>query len=138
MSIEEAFQKINALRIEMDLKTHALQEEQAKISEQISTIIEPYAKEIDYLKNTIQVHVMEDMASAKTAHGVCSYVKGRKGSVKWDDNALMGYAATHEEIIQFRTEGEPGQPSVRWNLPDMDKLRAERELAELRSRGAGV
>ena len=134
MDIEEAFQKINALRIDMDSETKTLQEEQARISEQISAIIEPYATEIDYLKNMIQVHVMENMASAKTAHGVCSYVKGRKGSVKWDDKALMGYAATHDEIMQFRTEGEPGQPSVRWDLPDIDKLRTEKELVELRSK----
>lgn len=30
-----------------------------------------------------------------------------KGRVAWDDAALRGYAATHPELTQFRTVGEP-------------------------------
>lgn len=135
MEIEEAFEQINLRRLAMDRETKDLQEERARIDEQISVLIEPHAKEIEYLKNVIQMHVMEEQASAKTTAGSCSYVKGRKGSVKWDDSALLGYAATHEEIMQFRKEGEPGQPSVRFDLPDIEKLRQEQELEELRRRG---
>lgn len=134
ITIEEAFEQINLHRLAMDRETKALQEERARIDEQISTLIEPHAKEIEYLKNIIQIQVIESQASAKTSSGACIYVNGRKGSVKWDDSALLGYAATHEEILQFRKEGEPGQPSVRWGLPDIEKLRQEHELEELRKR----
>lgn len=134
MEIEEAFKIINDHRLAMDIETKTLQEEKARIDQQISDIIEPHAEQIEYLKNLIQIHVMESQASLKTEHGVCSFVKGRKGSVKWDDSALLGYAATHDEILQFRKEGEPGQPSVRWDLPDMEKLRLEMELTQLREK----
>jgi len=124
--IEDAFYQINALRREMVIASAALTAEREEIEEQmnnvnarISDAIGPYAEEIERLKHDIEKAVMYRQSSEKTDAGKATYYKARKPSIKWDDKALQGYAIDHPEIMKFRTEGKPGKPRVKIDLPEM-------------------
>jgi hypothetical protein len=133
LSIEDAFWEIGRERLIKDRKTRELRAKLEEIQELITDTEEPHDARIAELKEFIAEHVLEGQASEKSDFGSCSFVKGRKGSEKWDGAALTGYAeAGHPELYQFRTEGEPGKPTVRWNLPKIEDLRKDLELEELR------
>lgn len=52
--------------------------------------------------------VKDEVISAKqTVKGSVLMAVLSKGRVSWDDKMLMGYAASHPEILPFREEGSP-------------------------------
>ena len=124
--IKQLFEQINEARIAMLAATEELRQQLeepqlliASIEAEISDVMAPHADIIDALKTDIETAVLINEISVKTDAGTCSYVKGRKPSVKWNDDALMGYAATHDEVLQFRSEGTQGVPTTRFKLIDV-------------------
>ena len=126
LEMEQLFEHINEARIAMLEATEELRQQLeepqlliASIEAEISDVMAPYAEIIDALKLDIETAVLINEASIKTDAGTCTYVKGRKPSVKWNDDALMGYAATHDEVLQFRSEGKQGLPTTRFKFVDV-------------------
>jgi len=60
--------------------------------------------EIDQVKAHLQIAAVAYGRSVKGHGWNVVYSMGR---IKWDDVWLQGYAATHEEILQARIEGQP-------------------------------
>jgi hypothetical protein len=129
--IEQAFEEINAARIAMSEATAELRQELeepqlriASIEAEISDYMAPYAETIDALKLDIEIAVLINEESCKTDVGTCTYVKGRKPAVKWDDPAIQGAIAgangNLDFLYGFRTEGNPGQPSTRFKMIEID------------------
>ena len=117
--LQKIFEQINTERTEISRLSEPLQEQIAALENEISILIAPHAAVIDALKEDITIAVMMDEKSVKTDAGGCSFIRGRKPSIKWDDAALNGYAVDHEDILQFRSEGKPGKPGVRFNLKEI-------------------
>jgi len=120
--IGQLFEQINEHRVSINEKTKNLQEEIVALQNEISILIAPHAEAIDALKLDIETAVLINEVSVKTDAGTCTYVKGRKGAVKWDNAALMGYvsaAPENEAILQFRSEKPDGQPGTRFKFIDL-------------------
>ena len=95
----------------------------ASIEAEISDVMAPYAETIDALKADIETAVLENAQSCKTDAGTCTFVKGRKGAVKWNDESLNGAIAGAngdlDFLLGFRSEKPDGQPSTRLKLIDL-------------------
>lgn len=139
--IEIAFSILDGHRRAIQIESEQLQIQLDKIDEKIDEMIEPLMEErktiaieidaiaqkhnteIELISNEIKNAVLISKKSCSTAFGTCSYVKGRKGAVKWDDAALMGYVSAspnNETILQFRSEKPDGKPSTRFTLVDIE------------------
>ena len=118
--VADAFGQIADERAEIARISVDLLAARDRIDAEISALITPHASTIDELKQFIKHTVLEAGASAKTDNGSCTYVKGRKPHAKWDDAALNGYAVANPDILQFRSEGAEGKPSVRFKLPEVE------------------
>ena len=86
------------------------------ISESLRAALGELAREYDSTTAAINTEITLLTTEVKAAVEVVGHsVKGLKlhavytaGRVSWDDRFLKGYAATHEEILQARKEGQPG------------------------------
>ncbi len=76
----------------------------AAIKARYSARCTPLAAQLDALGSQIRVAVIEHGTTVKTKHYQAIWSKPR---VTWDDAAPQGYAAIHEEILQFRIERLP-------------------------------
>ena len=56
------------------------------------------------LESDIKTAVLAHGASVQSAGIQAVYISGR---VSWNDDALLGYASTHAELMAFRTLGTP-------------------------------
>ena len=104
--IENMFKQINEARIAMSEATAQfrkdLEEPQTLVNEinaKISEAMAPYAEAVDALKADIETAVLENAQSFNTDAGTCTFVKGRKGAVKWNDAALNGAVAGQMETL---------------------------------------
>lgn len=114
ITIPEAFELIENERMEIETSTRDLCAERARIDAAIKELSIEHEYAIDELKAYIHETVINTKTSVKTALGSCTYVRGRKPTIKWNDAALCGYAVEHEGILQFRSEGKEGKPSTRF------------------------
>ena len=130
IEIKHIFEQINENRTAMLKGTgelmKQLEEPQlliASIEAEISDVVAPYAEVIDALKTDIETAVFENAQSCKTDAGTCTFVKGRKGAIKWNDEALNGAIAGAngdlDFMLGFRTEKPDGPPSTRFKLIDL-------------------
>jgi len=111
VDLQSEFEAIIQLKQDLAGETGELEKEIALLRERIDSIAEPYMAAIQAHEETIKKEILECGKSFKCSFGQAVYRKGSR-SVKWNDEALMGYsAAGHPEIEQFRTEME-GKPSV--------------------------
>lgn len=117
--IETLFEQINDGRAEIARIAEPFLEQIAALNNEMNTAIAPHAEIVDALKEDIKTSVMMGEMSVKTTAGTCSYVNGRKPPIKWDDAALNGYAVANPDILQFRSKGMPGKPSVRFNMKEI-------------------
>ena len=62
------------------------------------------ARDIALIETQVKAAVLAHGASVKGERLHAVYVSGK---ASWDDHALLGYAATHQELLQFRTVGKP-------------------------------
>lgn len=120
MDINTAFDYIAAERKAIKELTSSLRAERERIDTEIGSLVAPHEEAMDELKEFIQRIVLGAELSVKTPNGTCTYVKGRKPTVKWDDAALHGYSIDHPKIMQFRDEGKPGDPGVRFGFVDVE------------------
>lgn len=128
--IESMFEQINEARIAMSEATAQFRKDLEapqtivnEINEKISDAMAPYAETVDALKADIETAVLENAQSFNTDAGTCTFVKGRKGAVKWNDEALNGAVAGAngdlDFLIGFREEKPPGKPSTRFKMIDV-------------------
>lgn len=113
--------KIEVIDDDIDTMISDLMEDRARLVKQMSEDTEQTNAAIEILTDEIKKMVLENGKTCSTVFGTCTYVKGRKASIKWDDAALMGYVSAspdHDTLLQFRTEGKEGAPSTRFKLAD--------------------
>ena len=88
-----------------EIMTEEIKERLAKIEKQFESKNSKMADEINTLETDIRGRVK---SIGSTVKGFSLMAVWQKASVKWDTQALEGYAAGgHQEILQFRKEGEP-------------------------------
>lgn len=130
IEIKHIFEQINETRKSMLEATEELRQQLeepqlliASIEAEISDVMAPHAETIDALKTDIETAVLENAQSCKTDAGACTFVKGRKGAIKWNDEALNGAIAGAngdlDFMLGFRTEKPDGQPSTRFKMIDV-------------------
>ena len=98
-------------------------EERKTIAIEIDAIAQKHNTKIELITSEIKNAVLIREKSCSTEFGTCTHVKGRKGAVKWDDAALMGFVSAspdNETILQFRSEKPDGKPSTRFTLVDIE------------------
>ena len=125
--IESMFEQINEARIAMSEATAQFRKDLEapqtivnEINAKISEAMAPYAEIVDTLKADIETAVLENAQSFNTDAGACTFVKGRKGAVKWNDEALNGAVAGAngdlDFLMAFREERPSGKPSTRFKM----------------------
>lgn len=130
LEVKHIFEQINEARVSMLEATKKLRQQLeepqlliASIEAEISDVMAPYAETIDALKTDIETATLENARSFKTDAGSCTFVKGRKGAVKWNDEALNGAVAgangNLDFIMAFREEKSDGQPGTRFKMIDV-------------------
>lgn len=84
--------------------TDEIKQQIKDIEEEFKPDIEQWDNIINELKEKIKADVIAHGETVKGEHMKATFVKGR---VKWDAKALEGYAASHPEILQFRSYNQP-------------------------------
>lgn len=104
------FEAIIQLRQDLTDEVKELDKEIELLQETRNDIAEPYLAAIQEHEENIRKEVLAREKTFQCSFGQAIYRKGAK-SVKWNDDALKGYAVEHPEIEQFRSESE-GEPTV--------------------------
>ena len=82
-----------------------------EIKEKLAEIDAEFAPKIDELNTRNQALIDtikgEVLAAKETLSGKYHQAVYSPGKKSWDDNKLMGYAAAHPEIKEFRSIGKP-------------------------------
>jgi hypothetical protein len=115
--------KIKVIDDNIDEMISELMTDRAHLVKQSSNETEQHVEAIEILTEEIKEMVLENGKTCSTIFGTCTHVKGRKGAVKWDDAALMGFVSAspdNETILQFRSEKPDGKPSTRFTLVDIE------------------
>lgn len=115
--------KIKAIDDEIDEMIKSLMDQRKTLQYAREDYTNEHADAIEILTEEIKEMVLENGKTCSTIFGTCTHVKGRKGAVKWDDAALMGYVSAspeNETILQFRSEKPDGKPSTRFTLVDIE------------------
>ena len=92
------------LHSQLSKKNEAIAEIHAKIMElekEMEEISDPYDSKIAEIKTFIIENVKLQSKSFKCSYGKATFRKEHERS-SWDSKALMGYAAAHPEIEQFK------------------------------------
>lgn len=76
----------------------------ADIEAEKATALEALQEGISRLTSEVKAEVLGAGATVKGAHLMAVWANGR---VSWDTKKLDGYAAAHQELLAFRSEGEP-------------------------------
>jgi hypothetical protein len=103
--LEKEFKTIQTLKQEMSNELLDIEKAISELLKTRSAIAEPYENEIKFCEENIKTEVLKQAKSFKCGFGKATYNKGRT-SIKWNDEALKGYAVEHEDILQFRTESK--------------------------------
>lgn len=110
------FEAIIQIRQDLDDETRELDKEIALLMERRDNIAEPYLADIQEHEEVIRKEILSRERTFKCSFGQAIYRKGAR-SVKWNDDALLGYAIDHPDIEQFRSESE-GKPSIVLKIGD--------------------
>lgn len=78
--------------------------------EELYLQLKPMQDELQVLKDTIEMLVLQEGESVSHRRTKAMYKRGYSRTY-WNGKALVGYAAAHPEINEFRTDREYG-PSV--------------------------
>jgi len=89
---------------EIDELYAPLREKEQLIREKYSDALSALSARSSALRNKVKQEVLEYGATVK--HGRYQAVWNR-GRVSWNTKGLVGYAAAHPEILQFRKQGRP-------------------------------
>ena len=74
------------------------------IAKRFAPELEGLARDLELVEGQVKAAVLQHGASVKGQDLHAVYVSGK---AHWNDDALAGYAATHAEIVAFRSEGKP-------------------------------
>ena len=75
---------------------------------EIDAEFDPKVEEISQQKSALEAEIKQEILEAgRTIKGTYHSFVWSKPRVSWDTKALDGYAVSHPEITQFRTEGSP-------------------------------
>lgn len=122
-AIDEPYEKkINARNAQMEILIQPLIGERSQLISDRNDAASAHTEAVEVLTEKIKEIVLDNGKTCSTVFGTCTHVKGRKGVVKWDDAALMGYVSAspeNETILQFRSENPDGKPSTRFTLVDI-------------------
>jgi len=111
------FEAIIQLRQDLADEVKELDKEIEILQEKRDNIAEPYLAAIQEHEENIREEILGREKTFQCCFGQAIFRKGAR-SVKWNDEALLGYiAAGHPEIEQFRSETE-GKPSVVLKIGD--------------------
>ncbi len=110
IDLSAEFAAIIELNRNLTEKTEELDDKIAVLLEERSIKAKPYLDAIQKHEDAIRNEIFKMGKPFKCNHGQAIYRKGST-SVKWNDDALIGYAVEHEEITQFRSVSV-GKPSV--------------------------
>jgi hypothetical protein len=105
IDLEKEFETIQTLKQEMANELLDIEKAISELLETRSAIAEPYENEIKFCEENIRNEVLDRGKSFKCSVGKATYNKGRT-TIKWNDEALKGYAVEHEAILQFRSESK--------------------------------
>lgn len=101
MDIEAEFEAIGILKNIKMSKTESITNEITQLQIQLATLTEPYDEAIKFHTQNIENAVLLEGKSFKCPYGKATYRRESERS-SWDNKALLGYAAAHPEIEQFR------------------------------------
>lgn len=139
IEIETAFEQLNFHREQIAEIDKPIDHDIKEIDDEIDVLIDDlmerrqelctlkmsrsatHVEAVDTLTSDIKEMVIENKKSCSTMYGTCTFVKGRKGAVTWNDAALNGAIAGNEDLdflLDFRTEKPDGKPSTRFKLAD--------------------
>ncbi len=116
VDLSAEFKAIIQLRQDLAGEVGELAEEIANLQEIHDNLAEPYLAAIKAHEENIRKEIMGRGKTFQCVFGQAIYRKGAR-SVKWNDDALLGYAIEHPEIEQFRSESE-GKPSIVLKIGD--------------------
>jgi len=101
MSIESDFQTLYATIASRNEAIRELHDKVMVLEKEIEAIAEPYEKIITETQEKIKSEVLASGKSFKCNSGKATFKKEYERH-SWDDKALMGYAAVHPVVEQFR------------------------------------
>lgn len=95
------FSAIDNLKRSITVLTESIDDEIHKLQLQRAYMTQPYDEAIEFHTKNIENAVIQDGKSFKCDYGKATYRRESERS-SWDNKALLGYAAAHPEIEQFR------------------------------------
>ncbi len=123
--IEQPFDhQIKEIDDEIDQMIEALMTQRKELEDTKANETTTHTEAIDVLTQDIKEMVIENKKSCSTIYGTCTFVNGREGAVKWNDDALNGAIAGNEDLnflLGFRSEKSAGKPSTRFKLVELTK-----------------
>lgn len=116
-TLEDLFHELNSLSWQLADECKEIDEIIADMEEKRAEKADEYAPRIQELNEQIKAEILKNGKSFKCEWGSATYRKGRT-TITWNDDALMGYAVDHPEILKFRTV-KTGEPSVSLKIGDL-------------------
>ena len=101
IDLEAEFEAINELNAEITYQARGIDEEITRLMELRQKVTGPYEEAIQFHTRNIENAVLLDAKTFKCQYGKATYRRESERS-SWDNKALLGYAAAHPEIEQFR------------------------------------
>lgn len=101
IDLDAEFEAIQKLKKSLAELTQGIDEEIQKLIEHRAFTTEPYDEAIKFHTQNIENAVLLEGKSFKCPYGKATYRRESERS-SWDNKALIGYAAAHPEIEQFR------------------------------------
>jgi hypothetical protein len=101
LDLEEAFFRLHNLYANRNTATEELKTKIIELETELEALSEPYNRQIMDLQEKIEAEVKLQGSAFKCSYGKATYRKEYERS-SWDSKALMGYAAAHPEIEQFK------------------------------------
>lgn len=110
IDLNAEFEAIIELNRNLTEKTEELDTKIAALLGERNIVAKPYLDAIQKHEESIRQEILNRGKPFKCDYGQAIYRKGST-SIKWNDDALLGYAVEHQEITQFRSVSV-GKPSV--------------------------
>jgi len=101
IDLEAEFATIQTLKRSLSEHTKCIDYEIKKLAAYRASIAQPYDEAIEFHTKNIENAVLQDAKSFKCDYGKATY-RRESERTSWDNKALLGYAAAHPEIEQFR------------------------------------
>jgi len=101
IDLDAEFEAITELKAEIAHQVRGIDTDIARLMVLRDKVTSPYDEAIEFHTKNIENTVLLEGKSFKCPHGKATYRRESERS-SWDNKALLGYAAAHPEIEQFR------------------------------------